>query len=68
MLKVSLLNSPRSDMAIFEPIRNFMGFLVVSKNEEDNFKMEGARVITTLFFGFSDAEGQLTPKSETESC
>ena len=45
-----------------------MDFLVVSKVEEDTFKLEGARVITTLFIDFSDAQGQLTPKSEMESC
>ena len=45
-----------------------MGFLVASKNEEDPIKNEGARVVTTLFINFSDAQGQLTPKSVTESC
>ena len=44
-----------------------MGFLVVCKNE-DPFKDEGARVVTTLFINFSDAQGQLTPKSVMESC
>ena len=33
-----------------------MGFLVVSKNEEDPIKNEGARVVTTLFIDFSDAQ------------
>ena len=41
-----------------------MGVLVVCKNEEDPIKNEGARVVTTLFIDFSDAQGQLTPKSE----
>ena len=45
-----------------------MGFLVACKNEEDPIKNEGARVVTTLFIDFSDAQGQLTPKSEMESC
>ena len=45
-----------------------MGFLVVSKNEEDPIKNEGTRVVTTLFIDFSDAHGQLTPKSVMESC
>ena len=45
-----------------------MGFLVASKNEDDPIKNEGARVVTTLFINFSDAQGQLTPKSVTESC
>ena len=45
-----------------------MNFLVASKNEDDPIKNEGARVVTTLFINFSDAQGQLTPKSVTESC
>ena len=45
-----------------------MDVLVVCKNEEDPIKNEGARVVTTLFIDFSDAQGQLTPKSEMESC
>ena len=40
-----------------------MGFLVACKNEEDPIKNEGARVVTRLFMNFSDAQGQLTPKS-----
>ena len=42
--------------------------LVACKNEEDPIKNEGARVVTTLFINFSDAQGQLTPKSVIESC
>ena len=45
-----------------------MGFLVACKNEEDPIKNEGARVVTTLFIDFSDAQGELTPKSVKESC
>ena len=45
-----------------------MGLLVACKNEEDPIKNEGARVVTTLFINFSDAQGQLTPKSVMESC
>ena len=45
-----------------------MGFLVACKNEGDPIKNEGARVVATLFINFSDAQGQLTPKSEMESC
>ena len=45
-----------------------MGLLVNCKNEEDPIKNEGARVVTTLFINFSDAQGQLTPKSAIESC
>ena len=44
-----------------------MGLLVVCKNEEDPIKNEGARVVTTLFINFFDAQGQLTPKSVMES-
>ena len=36
----------------FEPIRDIIGFLVVSKNEEDQIKNEGATVVTTLFIDF----------------
>ena len=45
-----------------------MGLLVSCKNEEDPIKNEGARVVTTLFIIFSDAQGQLTPGSVMESC
>ena len=45
-----------------------MGLLVACKNEEDLIKNEGARVVTILFIYFSDAQGQLTPKSVMESC
>ena len=45
-----------------------MDLLVACKNEEDPIKDEGARVVTTLVINFSDAQGQLTPKSVMESC
>ena len=45
-----------------------MGFLVACKNVEDPVKNEGARVVTTKFIDFSDAQGQLTSKSVMESC
>ena len=45
-----------------------MGLLVACENEEDPIKNEGARVVTTFFIIFSDAQGQLTPKSVMESC
>ena len=45
-----------------------MGLLVACKSEEDPIKNEGARVVTTLFINYSDAQGQLTPKSVMESC
>ena len=44
-----------------------MCLLVACKNEDDPIKNEGARVVTTLFINFSDAQGQLTPKSMMES-
>ena len=45
-----------------------MDLLVACKNVEDPIKNEGARVVTTLFINFSDAQGQLTPKSVMKSC
>ena len=45
-----------------------MGLVVACKNEEDPIKNKGARVVTTLFINFSEAQGQLTPKSVMESC
>ena len=38
------------------------------KNEEDPIKNEDARVLTILYFVFSNAQGQLTPKSAVEFC
>ena len=52
----------------FKPIRDLIDVLVTCKNEEDPIKNEGARVVTTLFIDFSDAQGQLTLKSVMESC
>ena len=45
-----------------------MDVLVDCTNEEDSIKNKGARVVTTLFIDFSEAQGQLTPKSVMESC
>ena len=45
-----------------------MDFLVACKNEEDPIKNEGARVVTTLFINFSDAQGERIQKSVMESC
>ena len=45
-----------------------MSFLVAYKNEEDLIKNVGARMVTTLFITLSDTLGQLTPKSDMESC
>ena len=49
-------------------MRDIIDFLVACKNEEDPIKNEGARVVTTLFIDFSDTQGQITQKSEIESC
>ena len=37
-----------------------MGVLVTCKNEEDTIKNEGARVLTSLYVNFSNAQGQIT--------
>ena len=49
-------------------IQAFIVVLVTCKNEEDPIKNEGGRVLTSLLFDFSDAQGQLTPKSTAEFC
>ena len=38
-----------------------MYVLVTYKDEENQMENEGARVVTTLFVNFQDAQGQLTP-------
>ena len=43
-------------------------FSILPKNEEEPIKNEGARVLTRLYVVFSDAQGQLTPKSVVEFC
>ena len=40
-----------------------MVVLISCKNEEYPIKNEGARVFTTLYINFSDAQGQITPES-----
>ena len=50
----------------FKLIQAFIVVLVTCKNEEDPIKNEGARVLTSVLFDFSDAQGQLTPKSVAE--
>ena len=45
-----------------------MVVLHTCKNEEDPMKNEDARVLTRLYVVFSDAQGQLTPKSAVEFC
>ena len=37
-----------------------MVVLVTCKNEEDPTQLEGARVFTTLYINFADAQGQIT--------
>ena len=37
-----------------------MDVLITCKYEEDLIKNEGARVVTTLYINFSDAQGQIT--------
>ena len=50
----------------FKLIQAFIVVLVTCKDEEDPIKYKGARVLTSLLFDFSDAQGQLTPKSVVE--
>ena len=45
-----------------------MVVLVTCKNEKYPIKIEDARLVTTLYIDFSDAQGQLTPKPAMESC
>ena len=40
-----------------------MVVLLTCKNKEDPIKNEGARVSTTLYIDFSDAQGQITLES-----
>ena len=40
-----------------------MVVLLTCKNKEDPIKNEGARVFTTLYIDFSDAQGQITLES-----
>ena len=47
----------------FKLIRDVMNVLVTCKNEDDPIKNEGARMFTTLYINFSDAQGQVTPES-----
>ena len=45
-----------------------MVVLHTCKNEEDPIKNEDAKVLTRFYVLFSDAQGQLTPKSAEEFC
>ena len=44
----------------FELFRDIMDVLVTCQYEEDPIKNRGARVLTTLYINFSDAQGQIT--------
>ena len=44
----------------FELVRDVIYVLVTCKYEGDPIKNEGARVVTTLYSNFSDAQGQIT--------
>ena len=44
----------------FKLIRTFMYVLVTYKDEENEMKNEGFRVVTTLYSYILDAQGQLT--------
>ena len=46
----------------FELVQDIMVVLLTCKNK-DTIKNEGARVITTLYINFSDAQGQITLES-----
>ena len=47
---------------------DFMVVIVTCTNEEDPVKNEGARVLTTSYINFSDAQGQVTPESVVVYC
>ena len=47
----------------FVLVRDIMVVLLTCKNKEDSIKNEGARVFTTLYIDFSDAQGQITLES-----
>ena len=68
-------NSEVSDLILpeFKLIQAFIVVLIVCKNEEDSFKNEGTRVVTTFSHYksmgiFPDAQGQVTHKSLVGSC
>ena len=65
-LKGSLLRSQRWNSAEIRTHPSFNSCPHYLKNEEDPIKNEGARVLTSLLLDFSDAQGQLTPKSAAE--
>ena len=48
---------------LFELVPDVMDVLITCKYEEDPIKNRGARVVTTLYVNFSDAQGQITLES-----
>ena len=46
--------------SLVRSVRDVMDVLVSYKYEENPIKNEGARVVTTLYSNFSDAQGQIT--------
>ena len=44
-----------------------MVILLTCKNEEDQIKNEGARVLTRLYIDISDAQGRVTLQSVAET-
>ena len=52
----------------FKLVQDIIDVLVTCMYGEDLIKNEGARVLTRLNDVFSDAQGQLTPKSAAEFC
>ena len=47
----------------FELVRDVIDVLITCKYEEDPIRNRGARVFTTLYVKFSDAQGQITMES-----
>ena len=54
----------------FKLIQALVVVLILCKNEEDPFKIERTRVVTTFLrmWIFLNAQGQVTPKSLVGSC
>ena len=63
--KNSILTSIKGSNSVanllkFELSQAFMHVLLTCKNEVDQIKNEGARVVTTLYINISDTQGQIT--------
>ena len=52
----------------FKLIQDIMVVFHTCNNEEDPIKKEDARALTRIYVFFSEAQGQLTPKSVMEFC